>query len=24
VWVRGWYYNPAYPGQYFYVLWKEG
>lgn len=23
-WVRGWYYNPAYPGEYFYVLWKEG
>jgi peptide/nickel transport system substrate-binding protein len=22
VWVRGWYYNPAYPGEYFYVLWK--
>jgi len=24
LWVRGWYYNPAYPGEYFYVLWKEG
>ncbi|MEA2089660.1 MAG: ABC transporter substrate-binding protein [Thermoproteota archaeon] len=22
-WVRGWYYNPAYPGQYFYHLWKQ-
>lgn len=21
-WVRGWYYNPAYPGEYFYHLWK--
>lgn len=24
VWVRGWYYNPAFPGDYFYDLWKEG
>jgi len=23
-WIRGWYYNPAYPGNYFYHLWKEG
>lgn len=23
VWVQGWYYNPAYPGLYFYHLWKE-
>lgn len=23
-WVRGWYYNPAYPGNYFYHLWKRG
>jgi peptide/nickel transport system substrate-binding protein len=22
-WVQGWYYNPAYPGLYFYHLWKE-
>lgn len=22
-WVRGWYYNPAYPGNYFYHLWKR-
>ena len=22
LWVQGWYYNPAYPGEYFYVLWK--
>ncbi|MDH5365147.1 MAG: ABC transporter substrate-binding protein, partial [Dehalococcoidia bacterium] len=22
-WVQGWYYNPSYPGLYFYVLWKE-
>jgi peptide/nickel transport system substrate-binding protein len=21
-WVHGWYYNPAFPGTYFYVLWK--
>ena len=21
-WVQGWYYNPAYPGTYFYVLSK--
>ncbi len=21
-WVHGWYYNPAYPGTYFYPLWK--
>lgn len=21
-WVRGWYYNPAYPGTYLYPLWK--
>lgn len=21
-WVQGWYYNPAYPGLYFYHLWK--
>jgi len=21
-WVMGWYYNPAYPGEYFYHLWK--
>jgi peptide/nickel transport system substrate-binding protein len=23
-WVQGWYHNPAYPGLYFYHLWKEG
>lgn len=22
-WVQGWYYNPAYPGNYFYHLWKQ-
>ncbi|MDH5374989.1 MAG: ABC transporter substrate-binding protein [Candidatus Bathyarchaeota archaeon] len=22
-WVQGWYYNPAYPGIYFYHLWKQ-
>jgi peptide/nickel transport system substrate-binding protein len=22
-WVQGWYYNPAFPGLYFYHLWKE-
>jgi len=22
-WVQGWYYNPAYPGNYFYPLWKQ-
>jgi len=22
-WVQGWYYNPAYPGNYFYHLWKK-
>jgi peptide/nickel transport system substrate-binding protein len=22
-WVRGWYYNPSYPGFYFYPLWKQ-
>jgi len=22
-WVQGWYHNPAYPGLYFYHLWKE-
>ncbi len=22
LWVQGWYYNPAYPGEYFYVLSK--
>ncbi|MCS7239870.1 MAG: ABC transporter substrate-binding protein [Candidatus Bipolaricaulota bacterium] len=22
LWVRGWFYNPAYPGEYFYVLSK--
>ena len=22
-WVEGWYYNPVYPGDYFYHLWKE-
>jgi len=22
-WVQGWYYNPSYPGLYFYVLWKQ-
>lgn len=22
LWVQGWYYNPAYPGEYFYVLGK--
>jgi len=22
-WVQGWYYNPLYPGTYFYPLWKE-
>ena len=22
-WVQGWYYNPAYPGIYFYTLWKQ-
>ncbi len=22
-WVKGWYYNPIYPGQYFYVLSKD-
>jgi peptide/nickel transport system substrate-binding protein len=22
-WVKGWYYNPIYPGDYFYHLWKE-
>jgi len=22
-WVQGWYYNPAYPGIYFYHLWKR-
>jgi peptide/nickel transport system substrate-binding protein len=21
-WVQGWYYNPSYPGYYFYHLWK--
>jgi len=21
-WVQGWYYNPIYPGVYFYALWK--
>ncbi len=21
-WVQGWYYNPVYPGEYFYHLWK--
>jgi hypothetical protein len=21
-WVVGWYYNPAYPGEYFYNMWK--
>lgn len=21
-WIQGWYYNPAYPGEYFYHLWK--
>jgi len=21
-WVQGWYYNPTYPGSYFYHLWK--
>ena len=21
--VQGWYYNPLYPGTYFYPLWKE-
>jgi len=21
-WVRGWYYNPIYPGTYFYTIWK--
>jgi peptide/nickel transport system substrate-binding protein len=23
-WVQGWYHNPAFPGEYFYVLSKEG
>jgi len=22
-WVQGWYYNPAYPGIYYYTLWKK-
>ena len=22
-WVQGWYYNPIYPGTYFYHLWKQ-
>jgi peptide/nickel transport system substrate-binding protein len=22
-WVQGWYYNPAYPGSYFYHYWKD-
>jgi len=22
-WVHGWYYNPIYPGQYFYTLYKQ-
>jgi len=22
-WVAGWYYNPIYPGDYYYHLWKE-
>jgi len=22
-WVRGWYYNPLYPGDYYYSIWKE-
>jgi peptide/nickel transport system substrate-binding protein len=22
-WLQGWYYNPIYPGTYFYSLWKE-
>jgi len=22
-WVQGWYYNPIYPGLYFYPLWKQ-
>jgi len=22
-WVKGWYYNPIYPGDYFYHIWKE-
>ena len=22
-WVQGWYYNPTYPGNYFYHLWKR-
>jgi peptide/nickel transport system substrate-binding protein len=21
-WVHGWYYNPIFPGQYFYTMWK--
>src|SRR3990170_4459280 len=21
-WVRGWYYNPIYPGTYYYTIWK--
>lgn len=22
-WVQGWYFNPLYPGNYYYALWKE-
>jgi peptide/nickel transport system substrate-binding protein len=22
-WVQGWYYNPIYPGNYYYEIWKE-
>ena len=22
LWVHGWYFNPAFPGEYFYALWK--